>query len=260
LNYRLSPFLFFPRLSIHIFPRSHFFDSIIAFTIPFSNDRQLFLKMCYHMTDGREPLPRRFSQLLSEGPTFPEPNRATVKKSKWPAKDDALLSENISIYGLTNWAFVAGAIPGRNGKQCRERWVNQLAPALSRENWTRQEDFRLVQYHRVCGNAWCQIAQYLPGRSANAVKNRWCWLSRHTLQGAVMQARPRELPIPEIATTSETRITESEFWIDGSEIPEFGLSDDDLRSRALGGLVGEDFEEELFPRFPDWDSYNFSGI
>jgi hypothetical protein len=77
--------------------------------------------------------------------------------------------------------MIAQGIAGRNGKQCRARWMNQLCPSLNEDNWTPQEDMILVQQQRVYGNVWSQIAQFLPGRSRNAVKNRWSWLSRHSV-------------------------------------------------------------------------------
>ena len=70
-------------------------------------------------------------------------------------------------------------MPGRSCKQCRERWTSQLDSSLSRENWTPDEDAVLVAQQRQVGNCWSRIAQFLPKRYANAVKNRWSWLTRH---------------------------------------------------------------------------------
>jgi hypothetical protein len=102
-----------------------------------------------------------------------------VKKAKWTADEDFRLSESIQEHGMSNWSRIAQNLPGRNGKQCRERWMNQLCPSLNRDNWSHQEDLILLQQQRLCGNQWSQVAHFLPGRSANAVKNRWSWLSRH---------------------------------------------------------------------------------
>lgn len=39
--------------------------------------------------------------------------------------------------------------------------------------WTLQEDVILFRQHRLSGPRWCDIATWLPGRSANSVRNRF---------------------------------------------------------------------------------------
>ena len=102
-----------------------------------------------------------------------------TKKQKWTAEEDQQLLESVRIHGTSNWPLIASALTGRTGKQCRERWLNQLKPDLIREDWTTQEDHILMQQQRIFGNSWSKIALSLPGRSANAIKNRWSWLNRH---------------------------------------------------------------------------------
>lgn len=38
------------------------------------------------------------------------------------------------------WSKIALLIPGRLGKQCRERWFNHLDPSLTKTMWTDRED------------------------------------------------------------------------------------------------------------------------
>lgn len=38
------------------------------------------------------------------------------------------------------WSNVAGLLPGRLGKQCRERWFNHLDPTVKKTAWTPRED------------------------------------------------------------------------------------------------------------------------
>jgi hypothetical protein len=102
-----------------------------------------------------------------------------TKKRKWTDLEDNSLVSSVQKFGTSNWSVVAVALPGRSGKQCRERWTNQLDPGLNREDWTPQEDATLVFHQNSCGNCWAKMTAFLPRRSSNSIKNRWCWLMRN---------------------------------------------------------------------------------
>ena len=51
--------------------------------------------------------------------------------------------ELIVDIGPRHWETVAASVPGRTGKQCRERWNNQLSPLLKKCDWSSEETWTL---------------------------------------------------------------------------------------------------------------------
>jgi hypothetical protein len=105
-------------------------------------------------------------------------NVGGTPKKKWSPDEDAALIAAVSDAGPAHWPHIAQRIPGRTGKQCRERWVDNLSPDLLRDDWSADEDMILIMRQSEFGNAWAKIRSFLPGRSIGGIKNRWSWLSR----------------------------------------------------------------------------------
>ena len=100
-------------------------------------------------------------------------------KMKWTPEEDRILYNIIRWHGACHWDGIALHLKGRNGKQCRERWVTALSPYIRRDEWTAEEDKILLAMQHKLGNQWATIMKYLPGRSSIALKNRFKSLVRH---------------------------------------------------------------------------------
>ena len=99
-----------------------------------------------------------------------DPNRV---KGPWTKDEDLKLIELVKKFGPEKWSNISTYLPGRLGKQCRERWYNHLNPEVRKTGWSKEEEWALFLLHRKYGNSWSTFSGKIPGRTDNTIKNHW---------------------------------------------------------------------------------------
>ena len=77
---------------------------------------------------------------------------ASHTKGTWREHEDILLCNVVDELGSNKWTSIGEYMPGRTGKQCRERWHNHLNPNLSKNEWTNEEDLLIHMVRTVPSN------------------------------------------------------------------------------------------------------------
>jgi hypothetical protein len=79
----------------------------------------------------------------------------------------------VNQHGPKKWAVIADQLVGKTQKQVYARWRDYLQPGLTTRPWAPFEESHLITIQEVIGNQWAVLARLMPGRSPNAIKNKF---------------------------------------------------------------------------------------
>ena len=122
--------------------------------------------------------PPPLRSLLEDAAAFddavPDVSKPSTSRSRsWALDEDETVRSLVREHGLRKWAFIASVLKSKTQKQVYARWRDYLQPSLTTQPWTKEEQKRLLELQAQVGNQWAELAKLLPGRSPNAIKNRF---------------------------------------------------------------------------------------
>jgi hypothetical protein len=157
--------------------------------------------------------------------------KSQPRKCKFSPEEDLQLTDLVAVHGDEDWITISCLMPGRNPRQCRERWRHSLSPTVSLTPFTADEDALLRGKYAEMGPKWKAMAARFNARTDIMLKNRWLLLDRHqkraeTAPLAVKLPDKRALILPAIERRPpvETEPTDIPWSDDEDARPQFAQS------------------------------------
>ncbi|RCH80701.1 DNA binding transcription coactivator transcription factor, partial [Rhizopus stolonifer] len=88
---------------------------------------------------GKSPDTMMYSAHSDDVDLSEDNSSSDYKRGTWTKEEDELLLSGIKKFGYGRWKEIASTIPGRKGKQLKQRWDNTLAAKYVDQEWLKKK-------------------------------------------------------------------------------------------------------------------------
>mmetsp|Transcript_21791 Transcript_21791/g.39728 ORF Transcript_21791/g.39728 Transcript_21791/m.39728 type:complete len:248 (+) Transcript_21791:1541-2284(+) len=135
-----------------------------------------------------------------------------VHRWQWTPEEDALLGR-LGKKLNKDWTKIAEFFPNKSIGNIKKRFLNKHDPEMKRIGWTAEEDDIIMLLFSKRGCSWTTIAEHLPGRPPDSIKNRFYGTLRKRLpyeEQVKLIRRPRAATSLLAEETSSRKTKQSE--------------------------------------------------
>lgn len=103
---------------------------------------------------------------------LPKSDDSNKRFKYWTEEQTQILENCMKKNPSMSWTEISKLIPGKNGKQVRERWINVVNPAINRQQLSQEEKNKIINLVKIHGKKWVLISKKINnGRTQNHIKN-----------------------------------------------------------------------------------------
>ena len=96
-----------------------------------------------------------------------------LKHCPFTKEEDEIILQHVKETKSPHWADVASQLQRRSVRQCRKRYKELKAKAITSRPWNSDEDNLLLQKVKENGRKWKKISSFFVERTPDDLKNRY---------------------------------------------------------------------------------------
>ncbi|GJN40873.1 hypothetical protein PR202_gn00286 [Eleusine coracana subsp. coracana] len=140
----------------------------------------------------------------------------------WTPEEGATLARLADEHGARHWRRVAGLMPGRSSRQCRDRWRHHLARDDYHRPFTARDDEELARLFLRHDGRWKDVSRAARRRTSRVMRRRWKEI-RDT--DAVLSKLWKKTDAESDSSTTSSLSSQLQSFV-GSGLPCFSLGSD----------------------------------